>query len=148
MRALSETKQMIVTGAVSSVELGRIIRRELEVAGWPAGRIAALDGPEVRLDDESAQAISLAIHEYVTHSIKYGALSGTGDLAVDWRRDSDAIELNWVETGLAETPHIESESFGTQFIRTLIERQLKGSWTRTAADHGLAITLRWPVHAA
>jgi CHASE1-domain containing sensor protein/two-component sensor histidine kinase len=148
MRALSEAKQMIVTGAVSSVELGRIIRRELEVAGWPADRIAALDGPDVRLDDESAQAISLAVHEFVTNSVKYGALSGTGDLAVDWRQDGDAIELSWVETGLAETPHVESESFGTQFIRTLIERQLKGNWTRAAVDHGLSITLRWPVHAA
>jgi two-component sensor histidine kinase len=148
MRALSETKQMIVTGAVSSVELGRIVRRELEVAGWPAERIAALDGPDVRLDDESAQAISLAIHEFVTNSVKYGALSGTGDLAIDWRQDGDAIELSWVETGLAETPHIESESFGTRFIRTLIERQLKGSWTRAAADHRLSITLRWPAHAA
>ena len=62
--------------------------------------------------------------------------------------DGGAIELSWVETGLAETPHIESESFGTQFIRTLIERQLKGSWTRTPADHGLSITLRWPIDAA
>lgn len=144
MRALSDAKQMLVTGAVGSVELGHMIRRELELAGWSDERLARLGGPEVRLDDDGAQAVSLALHEFVTNSIKYGALSGTGDLAIDWRRDGGDIELSWVESGLAETPSMDSESFGTQFIRTLIERQLKGSWDRRAADHGLAITIRWP----
>ncbi|MBB6427980.1 CHASE domain-containing protein [Sphingopyxis sp. JAI128] len=144
MRALSDAKQMLVTGAVDSVELGRIVRRELELAGVSDARMAAATGPEVRLDDEGAQAISLAIHEFVTNSIKYGALSGRGELEIEWHRDGGDIELNWIESDLAETPRIESESFGTQFIRTLIERQLKGSWVRTAVDKRLAIVIRWP----
>jgi CHASE1-domain containing sensor protein len=144
MRALSDAKQMLVTGAVDNVELGKIVRRELELAGWPSDRLAAVTGPDVRLDDEGAQALSLAIHEFVTNSIKYGALAGHGDLAVGWRRDGGDVELRWTESGLPETPQIDSESFGTQFIRTLIERQLKGSWQRSAADHRLSITIRWP----
>lgn len=144
MRALSDAKQMLVTGAVDSVELGRIVHRELEIAGVSAERLAAATGPEVRLDDEGAQAISLAIHEFVTNSIKYGALSGRGELEIEWHRDGGDIELNWIESGLADTPRIESESFGTQFIRTLIERQLKGSWNRSAVDKRLAIVIRWP----
>jgi len=144
MRALSDAKQMLVTGAVDTVELGKIVRRELELAGRSAEQMAAVTGPDVRLDDEGAQALSLAIHEFVTNSIKYGALSGQGDLAVGWHRDGGDIELSWTESGLPETPQIDSESFGTQFIRTLIERQLKGSWQRSAADHRLSITIRWP----
>ncbi|GAO76906.1 MULTISPECIES: CHASE domain-containing protein [unclassified Sphingopyxis] len=144
MRALSDAKQMLVTGAVDSVDLGRIVHRELELAGVSAEQLAAIAGPEVRLDDEGAQALSLAIHEFVTNSIKYGALAGKGRLTVGWHRDDGHIELDWVEADLAETPHIESESFGTRFIRTLIERQLKGSWERTAVDNRLAIVIRWP----
>jgi CHASE1-domain containing sensor protein/two-component sensor histidine kinase len=144
MRALSDAKQMLVTGAVDSVELGRIVHRELELAGRSPDQLAAISGPEVRLDDEGAQALSLAIHEFVTNSIKYGALAGQGDLSVGWEREGDDILFNWTESNLAATPQIESESFGTQFIRTLIERQLKGSWDRRAADHALAITIRWP----
>lgn len=144
MRALSDAKQMLVTGAVDNVELGKIVRRELELAGWPSDRLAATTGPDVRLDDEGAQALSLAIHEFVTNSIKYGALSGKGDLTVAWHRDGGDVELSWVETGLTETPQINSESFGTHFIRSLIERQLKGRWQRSAADHSLSITIRWP----
>ena len=144
MRALSDAKQMLVTGAVGSVELGQIIHRELDLAGVSEQQLAGISGPHVRLDDEGAQAISLAIHEFVTNSIKYGALAGQGHLAVGWHRDEGDIELDWTESGLAETPDIESESFGTQFIRTLIERQLKGSWSRTAVDKRLAIVIRWP----
>lgn len=144
MRALSDAKQMLVTGAVDSVELGRIVHRELELAGRSPDQLAAISGPEVRLDDEGAQALSLAIHEFVTNSIKYGALAGQGDLTVGWQREGDDILFSWTESNLAATPQIESESFGTQFIRTLIERQLKGSWDRRAADHALAITIRWP----
>jgi two-component sensor histidine kinase len=144
MRALSDAKQMLVTGAVDRVELGQIIGRELEIAGWSAEQRAALTGPEVQLDEEGAQSISLALHEFVTNSIKYGALSGVGNLAIGWRRDGGEIELRWVESGLAAPPAIESESFGTQFIRTLIERQLKGGWQRTAGDDSLTIIIRWP----
>ena len=144
LRALSDAKQMLVTGAVGSVELGCIVRRELELAGVPDAQLAGVVGPEVRLGEEGAQALSLAVHEFVTNSIKYGALAGQGRLAVGWRRDGDEIELDWTESGLAETPQIESESFGTQFIRTMIERQLKGSWRRTALDNRLTIVIRWP----
>ena len=144
MRALSDARQMLVTGAVDSVDLGRIVHRELELAGVSDEQLAGIAGPEVRLDDEGAQALSLAVHEFVTNSIKYGALAGKGRLTVGWHRNAGDIELNWVESGLAETPHIESESFGTQFIRTLIERQLKGSWQRSAVDNRLTIVIRWP----
>lgn len=144
MRALSDAKQMLVTGAVDSVELDKIVRRELELAGRSPEQMAAVTGPDVSLDDEGAQALSLAIHEFVTNSIKYGALAGKGDLAVGWRRDGGDIELSWIESNLPETPQIDSESFGTHFIRSLIERQLKGSWKRNAADHRLSITIRWP----
>ena len=144
LQALSDAKQMLVTGAVDSVELGTILRRQLEIAGWPAQRRAALAGPATLLDEEGAQAVALAVHELVTNSIKYGALAGNGDLAVGWRREDGAVELTWVESGLAATPDVDAESFGTQFVRSLVERQLKGRWSRTAAQNSLTIVIRWP----
>ena len=141
MRALSDAKQMLVHGAVESAELGAIIHRELDLAGRPDLRVA---GPEIELGEEAAQAMALAIHELVTNSIKYGALAGNGDLAVGWRREDGAVELTWVESGLAATPDVDAESFGTQFVRSLVERQLKGRWSRTAAQNSLTIVIRWP----
>lgn len=148
LRALSDAKQMLVTGAVDTVDLATLVRRELDLAGWSAERRAALDGPEVRLDDDGAQAFALALHELVTNSVKYGALAGKGELAVAWRRDGNAIEFTWTESALPQTPHFDTESFGTHFIRTMIERQLGGSWQRSAADHALSVIIRWPARAA
>ncbi len=148
LQALSASKRMLVSGTVDMVDLGAIIRRELHVAGWPAERLTGLGDPEIHLEEDAAQAISLAVHELVTNSIKYGALAGRGDLRVSWRREGDEVELDWIESGLPDTPHIDTESFGTQFIRTLIERQLKGSWTRHASDHGLVVTVRWRLSPA
>ena len=113
----------------------------------PAERLVGLADPEIHLGEDAAQAISLAVHELVTNSIKYGALAGRGDLRVSWRREGDEVQLDWIESELPDTPHIATESFGTQFIRTLIERQLKGSWTRQAGDRSLAVTIRWPLPA-
>lgn len=144
MRALSDAKQMLVTGAVDTVELERIVHRELDLAGVSPERLAAVTGPAVRLDDEGAQAMSLALHEFVTNSIKYGALSGRGELRVGWHREDGQVTLEWTESGLPDTPNVEQESFGTRFIRTMIERQLKGTWTRTATAGRLSIVIRWP----
>jgi len=148
MRALSDAKQMLVTGAHDTVDLGQILRRELELGGLAADQLAAVTGPDVRLDDEGAQALSLAVHEFVTNSIKYGALGGTGNLQVRWTRESEDVELRWVEAGLAAAPDVANESFGTRFIQSLIERQLKGSWMREASDNRLTIVIRWPDQGA
>lgn len=144
LSALSDAKQMLVTGAVDSVDLRQIIDRELALAGWSADQLGEVSGPEVRLDDDAAQALALTVHELVTNSVKYGALAGLGDLAINWRRDGGDVILSWIESGLAETPRIEHDSFGTHFIGSLIERQLKGSWERRTADHRLTIAIRWP----
>ncbi|PKP96496.1 MAG: histidine kinase, partial [Alphaproteobacteria bacterium HGW-Alphaproteobacteria-13] len=113
----------------------------LEIAGTTAD---GLTGPAVELGEEASQALALAVHELVTNSIKYGALSGQGALSVDWRQDGGDIELAWIESDLAATPCIDGESFGTRFIRSLIERQLKGAWVRRAEADRLSITIRWP----
>jgi two-component sensor histidine kinase/CHASE1-domain containing sensor protein len=143
LRALSDTKQMMVHGAASEMDLQKLIHNELELAGYPRDMRSAISGPTVILDEEGAQAISLVVHELVTNSVKYGALSGTGRLSVQWKRAGHMIELIWLESDLSVTPVLEKESFGTQFIRTLIERQLHGKWLRESADHQLNVYIRW-----
>lgn len=143
LRALADTKQLMVSGAHTALDLCRLIRRELELAGCPADMRASVNGPAVHLDDEGAQAISLVIHELVTNSIKYGALSGVGQLSVGWVCKDHIVELSWAETHLRATPIFDQESFGTHFIRSLIQRQLKGDWQRIAGDHQLTVLIRW-----
>ena len=49
----------------------------------PAAGQIAFGGPEVRLEPATAQTLALALHELVTNSAKYGALSAlSGRLSV------------------------------------------------------------------
>ncbi len=146
LRALADTKQMMIVGGVASLDLAHLIQREMELAGVTAHKNGRISGPPVHLGDEGAQAIALIIHELVTNSIKYGALSGTGELAIQWTCENGQIILSWIESNLAATPNLDQESFGTHFIRSLIQRQLRGDWQRSAKDRTLQVCITWPDH--
>ena len=63
-------------------EIGKLIDEEL--APYSTGDQIALRGPEVQLQPATAQTLALALHELVTNSAKYGALSTlSGRLSVE-----------------------------------------------------------------
>lgn len=142
LQALSHAKQMLTTGSVTEVDLRAIVAHELQLAGHDDGAIAA--STDLRLGDDAAQAMALALHELATNSVKYGALRGDGSLAVGWTVADGHVTLDWHETGLPDTPEIDGEGFGSSFVRVMIERQLRGQWTREPGDHALLNRIRWP----
>jgi two-component sensor histidine kinase len=86
-----------------------------------------LSGPEVQLEPATAQTLALALHELVTNSAKYGALSTlSGRLAIEWDVDDGVLFLTWEESGgpLVRTP--TSRGFGTRSLMTSVESQLGG----------------------
>ena len=75
----------------------------------------------------TAQTLALALHELVTNSAKYGALSTrSGRLAIGWQVEDDLLTLTWEETGgpLVRTP--KSRGFGTRSVIASVESQLGG----------------------
>ena len=108
--------------------------RDLETMVWDElrnfefdGRIAT-DGPEVRIPDETALMIGLGIHELVTNSIKYGALSRAdeqGRIAVEWTNSGDRVAIRWCETGVpVVTAAPVRRGFGREFIEHALPYQL------------------------
>ena len=75
----------------------------------------------------TAQTVALALHELVTNSAKYGALSAvTGRLSVSWEIEAGVLDIVWAESGgpLVEKP--ASRGFGTRSVIASIESQLGG----------------------
>ena len=71
--------------------------------------------------------LSLAIHELLTNTIKYGALAcDTGRLSVTWRIEGappdQRLELEWVERGITPSPSVAPRPSG--YGRRLIEEAL------------------------
>jgi len=106
-------------------EMSRLIAEEL--APYATGGQVAFGGAELQLEPATAQTLALALHELVTNSAKYGALSvRCGHLSVNWTIEHDRLDLIWIETG---GPHVHvptSRGFGTRSLMASVESQLGG----------------------
>ena len=70
---------------------GKLIDEEL--APYSTGDQIALSGSEVQLQPATAQTVALALHELVTNSAKYGALSTlSGRLSVSWEDQAGLLD--------------------------------------------------------
>ena len=110
MAALAKLQDLLVGGARGGVEIGALVRSQLapfvDVAGAASlgGRLT-LQGPEVRLRPEAANAIGMALHELATNATKYGALSvPSGGVSIAWRFETDdkgarRFRIGWREGG-------------------------------------------------
>jgi len=86
-----------------------------------------LSGPEVQLQPSTAQTMALALHELVTNSAKYGALSTqAGRLSISWENETGPLRLVWEETGGPPVQEPTSRGFGTRSVIASIESQLGG----------------------
>jgi two-component sensor histidine kinase len=88
-----------------------------------------LNGPDIVVTAEAAQAIGLAIHELATNAIKYGALSvPAGKVKISWAFDSEVpsrqLLLKWVERGGPRVVPPSRNGFGHLVIGEMIERSL------------------------
>jgi two-component sensor histidine kinase len=60
-----------------------------------------IDGPQVLLEPNTAQAVAVTLHELATNAVKYGAFS-TANGRIDLKRSHEAngrLILRWTETG-------------------------------------------------
>lgn len=102
-------------------------------------------GPTVYLVPLAFSTMALVVHELVTNSLKYGALSAAGrvEVRVD-RRDGLGLYLSWREVdGPAVKPPIR-RGFGTAIIEKTIPHDLHGSADVRYAVAGLEVDLFVP----
>lgn len=111
-----------------TVDLERILRDELQSFQFGDDPRIGIAGPDVRLAPDIAQALSLALHELVTNSIKFGVLTmieARGKLSVSWIVSEGKLRFTWLETGvsvLSSAP--PRHGFGRQFLEQALPYQL------------------------
>ncbi len=88
---------------------------------------AQIDGPNLLLKPELAQAMARALHELATNAVKYGALSRfAGRVRVAWSLQGEKqLHLRWTETGGPRVTAPTKEGFGTRAITRMLG-QLNG----------------------
>ena len=144
INALARVHTVLSLSSWQGAEIRRLIDEEL--APYLTGDQIALCGPEVQLEPATAQTVALALHELVTNSAKYGALSAlSGQLAVTWENQAGLLRITWVETGGPPVEKPVSRGFGTRSVIASIESQLGGHAEFDWRPQGLVCCLSVPL---
>jgi light-regulated signal transduction histidine kinase (bacteriophytochrome) len=85
------------------------------------------DGPLVLLNPQAYSTMALVIHELVTNSAKYGALSADGRVDLRWERNTDgSLAIDWRESGGPPVTPPSRKGFGTTIIGRSVPYDLGG----------------------
>jgi two-component sensor histidine kinase len=106
-----------------------------------------IDGPNVVLKPDLAQAIAVALHELATNAAKYGALSlPEGQVRVEWSRAADGrVVLRWTEVGGPPVSPPTRKGFGTHVMEAMIRGHVGGDVRLDWRAEGLAFEMVIPV---
>jgi two-component sensor histidine kinase len=146
---MAATHELLSCRQWKGVSIRELVRREL--APYTTGNNTDLDGPEMTLRPEAAQAVSMVLHELTTNAAKYGALATEdGRVSVRWSRaltrNPDArVCIAWRETDGPTVRSPERSGYGTEVIRDLIPYELGGAVDLAFAPGGVRCDIEIPV---
>jgi two-component sensor histidine kinase len=117
-----------------------------ELAPYSMGDQISFSGSNIQLQPATAQTLAMALHELVTNSAKYGALSTlSGRLIIKWEVQADALEMLWEERNGPTVEEPVSRGFGTRSVIASIESQLGGHAQFDWRSEGLICRLSVPL---
>jgi two-component sensor histidine kinase len=144
INALARVHTVLSLSSWQGAEIRRLVDEEF--APYSIGSQVVLSGPEVQLRPATAQTLALVLHELVTNSAKYGALSTlSGRLSVSWEDDDGLLRLIWREEGGPPVRTPTSQGFGTRSVLASIESQLGGRVDFEWRSEGLLCRLAVPL---
>lgn len=142
--ALARVHTILSLSSWQGAEISRLVDEELAPYAR-AGQIK-LSGMEVQLQPATAQTLALALHELVTNSAKYGALSAlSGQLAIKWQVDDNVLAVTWEESGGPVVLPPTTRGFGTRSLIASVETQLGGQTAFDWRPEGLVCRLTVPL---
>jgi PAS domain S-box-containing protein len=144
IQALSANQDLLVRNEWKGVEIDDLVHAQLaHFADLVGSRITA-QGPKLRLNPASVQAIGLALHELSTNAAKYGALStDRGHVDISWVSDGDTLTMSWIERDGPVSPP-KQRGFGTIVMEAMAERSVGGGVTLHYAPSGVTWRLTCP----
>jgi PAS domain S-box-containing protein len=146
IQALANVHSLFVATRWIGAELSAIAEQELAPYSATGEKRARIDGPQVLLEPNTAQAIAVTLHELATNAAKYGALStANGHVDLKWSHETNRrLNLRWTETGGPTVRPPKRRGFGGRIIEQMIG-QLKGKTRFDWRAEGLVCEITLPV---
>ncbi len=126
IQALANVHSLFVATRWIGAELSTIAQQELAPYSTQEKRVR-IDGPQVLLEPNIAQAVAVTLHELATNAAKYGALStANGHVDLEWSHEANGrLNLRWMEAGGPIVQPPTRRGFGGRIIEQMIA-QLNG----------------------
>jgi two-component sensor histidine kinase len=143
--------RLALTPIAAGVDLENLVLDELLVHAHRTG--ITVEGPEVRLNAKSAELVGLLLHELVTNSVKFGALSQSQtQLRVIWwfsGPEDSRLHLEWGESGVRmPLASVRKPGFGSQVVKRLIASELHGEGDMIFSNEGVLCKTEFPADEA
>ena len=152
IQSMANTHALLSRGRWKGVHLADLVRRELEPCIGVCE--ATVEGPDVLLPEEATQALAMVLHELVTNSAKYGALSTPhGRVCVHWGCRSNGssqsvLSIRWQEIGGPPVRAPSRSGYGTSVICELIPYELGGKVDINYVTDGVRCRIEFPLEMA
>lgn len=118
---------------------------EAEGAHYIGAERMTLSGPPVLVEPLAFSTLSLVVHELVTNSVKYGALSGDGRVEIDWTVDpAGDLVLTWGERDGPPVAAPARQGLGTTIIEQSVPHELGGVAAMSHEPTGLRARFEIP----
>ena len=127
VRALARAHDQITADRWGPARLIDLIETESGAYLGPKRDRIKLNGPNVLIEPTAFTVLALVFHELLTNAAKYGALSDSGSVTVDWHLDEDGSLLaSWKESGGPAVTAPTRRGFGSSIIERSIPYDLNG----------------------
>jgi PAS domain S-box-containing protein len=145
IQALANVHSLFVATRWIGAELSTIAGQELAPYSASGDERVRIDGPQVLLEPDIAQAVAVILHELATNAAKHGALStAKGHINLKWSHETNGrLNMQWIETAGPTVEPPTRRGFGGRIIERMIA-QVKGESRLDWRAEGLVceITLR------
>jgi PAS domain S-box-containing protein len=143
IQALANVHRLFVESRWTGAELRNLARQELSPYCQDGDARARIDGADVLLEPNAAQAIAVCLHELATNAAKYGALSlPEGRVHIAWSRATDGrLIIRWTETNGPSVTQPTRRGFGTRVMERMVQSPLKGEIRFEWLPEGLACVI-------
>ncbi|MEZ5818747.1 MAG: chemotaxis protein CheB [Hyphomicrobiaceae bacterium] len=150
LQSMADTHALLSRAQWSGINIRELVEHELEP--YMQRDTVTVTGPDLLLNADAAQAISLVIHELSTNAVKHGALSAIGGKVLceisTTKADGETMQIDWRETGGPPAVTPQRKSYGLQVIEGLLDHELGASTAVEFAPTGLHCRFVIPLKAA
>jgi two-component sensor histidine kinase len=148
--AIASAHSLLTSNAWQSTNVTEVVATAIRPFRSESGSGFTVSGPSLVICAKVALALSMALHELCTNSVKYGALScDSGRVTIRWTIVDPAgdqrLRFEWIETGGPPVVAPARRGFGSRMIERLLAAEIDGTIDLAFPTTGVTCTIDAPL---